>query len=139
MHLVLETPKVALKSETCMQAKRLDGCPSASFLTILICLQYSDNNFWESDISNNVLYVPGARISPSGVGLRGSPPPTTQRTGLPPSPPAWPPLFYHRKVDFVIFMQFLAILLKLLPSPLSRPHLENSGGRVDLLYVIFSG
>ena len=102
MHLVLETPKAALKSETCMQAKKLDGCSSASFLAILICLQYSDNNFWGSDISSNVLYVPGARFSPSGGGLGGSR--HYLKNCFIPIPPACPPLFYLQKVDFVIFM-----------------------------------
>ena len=38
-----------------MQANRLDGCPSTSFLTQLICLQCSDNDFRESDVSYSLV------------------------------------------------------------------------------------
>ena len=39
-----------------MQANRLDSCPSNSFLTLLIYLQCSDNDF-----GGDVLYVPGKK------------------------------------------------------------------------------
>ena len=45
-----------------MKASKLDGCPSNSFLTLVICLQCSDNNFGGGDVSSNVLYVPGCRV-----------------------------------------------------------------------------
>ena len=45
-----------------MQANRLDGCSSTSFLTILICLQYSDNDFEGGDVSRDVLYEPGGKF-----------------------------------------------------------------------------
>ena len=41
-----------------MQANKLDGCPSNSFLTLLICLQCSDNDFGGED----VLYEPGGKV-----------------------------------------------------------------------------
>ena len=41
-----------------MQANRLDGCPSKSFFTLLICLQCSDNNFGGSVVTRHVLYEP---------------------------------------------------------------------------------
>ena len=41
-----------------MQDNRLDGCPSTCFLTLLICLQYSDNNFGGSDVSRDALCKP---------------------------------------------------------------------------------
>ena len=39
-----------------MRAKKLDGCPSNSFLTLLICLQCSDNDIGGGDVSRDVLY-----------------------------------------------------------------------------------
>ena len=45
-----------------MQVNKLDGCPSNLFLTLLICLQCSDNDFWGGDVSRDVLYEPGDRI-----------------------------------------------------------------------------
>ena len=44
-----------------MRAKKLDGCPSNSFLILLICLQCSDNDFGGGDVSSNVLYEPGGQ------------------------------------------------------------------------------
>ena len=45
-----------------MQIRKLDGCPSNSFLTFLICLQWSYNNFGEGDVSRDVLNEPGVRV-----------------------------------------------------------------------------
>ena len=45
-----------------MQANKLDGCPSNSFLILLICLQCSDNNFGGGDVSGDVLYEPGGNV-----------------------------------------------------------------------------
>ena len=45
-----------------MQASRLDGCQSNSFLTLLIYLQCSNNDFGGGDISRGVLYGPGVRV-----------------------------------------------------------------------------
>ena len=42
-----------------MWASKLDGCPSNSFLTLLIYLQCSDNDIEGSDVSRDVLYDPG--------------------------------------------------------------------------------
>ena len=42
-----------------MWANKLDGCPSNSFLTLLIYLQCSDNDIGGSDVSRDVLYDPG--------------------------------------------------------------------------------
>ena len=42
-----------------MQAKRPYGCSSTSFLTLLICLQCSDDDFVEGDVWRSVLYEPG--------------------------------------------------------------------------------
>ena len=39
-----------------MQANKLDRYPSNSFLTLLICLQCSDNHF--GDVSREVLHDP---------------------------------------------------------------------------------
>ena len=44
-----------------MQANRLDGYPANSFLTLLICLQCSDNDFG-GDVSSDVLYEPGGKV-----------------------------------------------------------------------------
>ena len=46
-----------------MQANELDGWPSNSFLTLLICLQCSDNDFGGGDVSRDVLYEPGGRVN----------------------------------------------------------------------------
>ena len=48
--------KVDLLLETCMRANKLDGCPSNSFFTLLICLQRSDNDIGGGDVSRDVLY-----------------------------------------------------------------------------------
>ena len=45
-----------------MQANKLDGCPSNSFLTFLIYLQCSGNDFGGGDVSRVVLYEPGGRV-----------------------------------------------------------------------------
>ena len=45
-----------------MQANRFDGCQSTLFLTLLICLQCSDNDFWEGDVSRDVLYESGGKV-----------------------------------------------------------------------------
>ena len=45
-----------------MKANKLDVCPSNSFLTLLICLQCSDNDFGGGDVSRDVLYKPGAKV-----------------------------------------------------------------------------
>ena len=52
-----------------MQANRLDGCPSTSFLTPLTCLQCSDNDFGRGDVSGDVLYEPGGRVDLLRVAL----------------------------------------------------------------------
>ena len=53
---------VALSLETCLRANELNGCPSNSFLTLLTCLQCSDNDFVRRDVSRDVLYEPGAKV-----------------------------------------------------------------------------
>ena len=45
-----------------MEANKLDGWPSNSFLTLLICLQCSDNDFGGGDVSRDVLYEPGGKV-----------------------------------------------------------------------------
>ena len=45
-----------------MQANKLDGCPSNSFLTFLVCLPYSDNGFGGGDVSRDVLYELGGKV-----------------------------------------------------------------------------
>ena len=45
-----------------MQASQLDGCPSNSFLTLLICLQHSDNDIEPGDVSRDILYEPGGKV-----------------------------------------------------------------------------
>ena len=45
-----------------MQADRLDGCPSTSFLTLLICLQYRGNDFGGGDVSRDVFHEPRGRV-----------------------------------------------------------------------------
>ena len=44
------------------QVNKLDGCPSNPFLTLLICLQCSDNDLGGGDVSIYVLYEPGGRV-----------------------------------------------------------------------------
>ena len=44
-----------------MRAQKLDGWPSSSLLTFLICLQCNDNNIGGGDISRDVLYEPGVK------------------------------------------------------------------------------
>ena len=44
-----------------MQVNKLDGCPSHSLLSLLICLQCSDNGFG-GDVSRDVLYEPGGKV-----------------------------------------------------------------------------
>ena len=53
--------KAAL-SETCLQDNRLDGFPSTSFLTVLICLECCDTNFVGDYVSRDVLFVPGVKV-----------------------------------------------------------------------------
>ena len=50
-----------------MQANKLDGCPSNSFLILLICLQCSDNNFGGGDVLGDVLYEPGGNVDQINV------------------------------------------------------------------------
>ena len=45
-----------------MRANKLDGCPSNSFLTLLICLQCSDSDIGGGDVSRDVLYEPGGKV-----------------------------------------------------------------------------
>ena len=45
-----------------MEANKLDGWPANLFLTLLICLQYSDNNFGGGDVSRDVLYDPEGKV-----------------------------------------------------------------------------
>ena len=45
-----------------MRANKLDGGPPNSFLTLLICLQSSDNDFGGGDVSRDVLYEPGGKV-----------------------------------------------------------------------------
>ena len=45
-----------------MPANKLDGCPSKSILTFFICLQCSDNDIGEGDVSRDVLYEPGGNF-----------------------------------------------------------------------------
>ena len=46
-----------------MRANKLDGCPSNSFLTLLICLQCSDNDIGGGDVSRDALYEPGGKVN----------------------------------------------------------------------------
>ena len=45
-----------------MEANKLHGCPSSLFLTLLICLQCSDNDFGGGDVSRDVLYDPRGKV-----------------------------------------------------------------------------
>lgn len=49
---------VALPAENRMWANKHIGCTSTSFLTLLICLQYNDNDFWGGNVSKDVSFVP---------------------------------------------------------------------------------
>ena len=53
--LDLETPNASEQKLSYNQelelVNNLDGCPSTLFLTLLICLQSSDNDFGEGDVS----------------------------------------------------------------------------------------
>ena len=40
----------------------LDGCSSTWLLNLFICLQYSNNDFGDGDVSCDVLYVPRGEI-----------------------------------------------------------------------------
>ena len=41
-----------------MQAYSIDGCSSTSFLTLVICLQFTDNDFIRHDVSRDVSHAP---------------------------------------------------------------------------------
>ena len=45
-----------------MEANKFDGWPSSSFLTLLICLQRSDNDTGGGDVSRIILYEPGGKV-----------------------------------------------------------------------------
>ena len=45
-----------------METHRFDDCSSSSFLTLLICLQCSENDFGGADVSRDVLYEPGVNF-----------------------------------------------------------------------------
>ena len=45
-----------------MQVNKLDGYASNSFLTLLICLQFSDNDIRGGDVSRDVLDEPGGKV-----------------------------------------------------------------------------
>ena len=45
-----------------MPVNKLDGYPSNSFLTLLICLQFSDNDIRGGDVSRDVLDEPGGKV-----------------------------------------------------------------------------
>ena len=45
-----------------MRANKLDGCLSNSFLTLMICLQCSDNDLGGCHVSRNVLYEPVGKV-----------------------------------------------------------------------------
>ena len=50
-----------------MQANSFDGCQSTLFLTLLICLQFSDNDFWVGDVSRDILYEAGGKVEMTSV------------------------------------------------------------------------
>ena len=77
------------------------------------------------------LFIRLFRVSPMG-GL-GESPPDARKIGF--LPPMLSPLFCPQNVDFVFFMQFLAILPKLSPSPTSPPYFGNLV--VTLLFVSY--
>ena len=45
-----------------LQANKLDCCSSNLFLTLLICLRCSHNDFGGDEVSRDVLYEPGGRV-----------------------------------------------------------------------------
>ena len=45
-----------------MQVNKLDGYSSNSFLILLICLQFSDNDIRGGDVSRDVLDEPGGKV-----------------------------------------------------------------------------
>ena len=45
-----------------MRANKGDGCPFNLCLTLLICLQCSDNDIGGGDVSRDVLYEPGSSL-----------------------------------------------------------------------------
>ena len=45
-----------------MQVNKLDGYLSNSFLILLICLQFSDNDIRGGDVSRDVLDEPGGKV-----------------------------------------------------------------------------
>ena len=45
-----------------MEANKLDGCPSSSFLTLLICLQCSENDLGWGDVPRDVLHEPEGKV-----------------------------------------------------------------------------
>ena len=53
-----------------MRVNKLDGCPSSSFLSLLICLQCSDNDFGGGNVSRDVLYEPGGKVDLISVVFR---------------------------------------------------------------------
>ena len=76
-----------------------------------------------SDGCDTITHVTTIHVDALGLPLVGKnwvDPPTTRKIGL---TPCLPPLFAPKIVDFVNFMQFLAILSRL--SPTNRPHLGN--------------
>ena len=50
-----------------MEINKLDGGPSSSFLTLLIRLQCSDNDFGGGDVSRDVLHKPGAKVDLTSI------------------------------------------------------------------------
>ena len=54
--------KICLIIRNVQQVNKLDGCPSNSFLTLLIYLQCSDNDLGGGDVSIHVLYEREGRV-----------------------------------------------------------------------------
>ena len=54
--------KVASYIERSKEANRFYGFPTSLFLTLLICLQSSDNDFGEDNASRDDLYEPGDKV-----------------------------------------------------------------------------
>ena len=50
-----------------MQANKLDGCPSNSFLTLLICVQCGDKDIGGGDVWRDVLHEPGNSLDLIGI------------------------------------------------------------------------
>ena len=46
-----------------MRVNKLDGSQSSSFLILLICLQFSDNDNGRGDVSRDVMYEPGGKVN----------------------------------------------------------------------------